>query len=220
MVSTTLTGSFKLLDAKTQWDAWYLTLQGESDFDQYVFNKLETGQLTSTQADYLWQYTDGYKIVLESRAILASASSIHCLKKSYSIITKAAYDTGSVCFETSFGVLNRLSYYGGVDLNVGALVVANNKWNTEIPSTDFGNRNWYLSTNNYKGILNYFPTNDELTGVLAGARVQYSLFQPKWQADDYYENNFRLNIGDAVTLYYKDADTAISTTTLFSSAGA
>ena len=32
----------------------------------------------------------------------------------------------------------------------------------------------------------------------------WSLFQPKWQPDDYYVNNFRLSKGDGVTMYYKD----------------
>ena len=41
------------------------------------------------------------------------------------------------------------------------------------------------------------------------------MFMPKWQQDDYYTNNFRLNKGDAITVYYKDsvnaAATAVST---------
>ena len=30
---------------------------------------------------------------------------------------------------------------------------------------------------------------------------------PKWQANDIYENNFRINKGDGVTMFYKDGIT-------------
>ena len=49
----------------------------------------------------------------------------------------------------------------------------------------------------------------------------WSLFQPKWQPDDYYVDNFRLSKGDGVTVYYKDNETAAAaaTTTAFKSTG-
>ena len=32
--------------------------------------------------------------------------------------------------------------------------------------------------------------------------MQFGVYQPKWQANDYYQNNFRLNKGDSVRMRY------------------
>ena len=47
-----------------------------------------------------------------------------------------------------------------------------------------------------------------------GLSSYWSIYQPKWQADDYYKNNFRVNPGDSITVYYKDGVTAFANTAL------
>ena len=32
--------------------------------------------------------------------------------------------------------------------------------------------------------------------------MSFGLFQPKWQVNDYYMNNFRINKGDSVQMHY------------------
>jgi hypothetical protein len=91
-------------------------------------------------------------------------------------------------------------------------------------SYGFAARGWYVSTNNYKGLFDYEPTDTVTSGYNTGAKSQWSLYMPKWQQDDIYENNFRLNKGDGVTMYYKDSLTAaapftVSDDTPFSSSG-
>jgi hypothetical protein len=89
----------------------------------------------------------------------------------------------------------------------------------------FGSNNWYSDTLNtsYKGFLDYYPTTwgtNRYTGGEAGTNTTpysnlsnkglssyWSIYQPKWQADDYYKNNFRVNPGDSITVYYKDGIT-------------
>jgi len=41
---------------------------------------------------------------------------------------------------------------------------------------------------------------------------------PKWQTNDYYQNNFRLNKYDSATSYFKDS-AALGSTTQFSQGG-
>ena len=41
---------------------------------------------------------------------------------------------------------------------------------------------------------------------------------PKWQTDDYYENNFRINKYDSVTPYFK-ANANLASSTAFTSGG-
>ena len=64
--STTNNDSDRILVAQTKWNDFYLTIAGEADFDEYVFDRLENGELTSAQATVLWEYTDGYKFILNS----------------------------------------------------------------------------------------------------------------------------------------------------------
>merc|ERR1712228_663078 len=75
---------------------------------------------------------------------------------------------------------------------------------------------WYGSGNSYSGYLEYSPVN--LDPVVIGRQIQWSLFMPKWQTDDYYENNFRINKYDAVTPYYKD-NANLASSTAFTSGG-
>lgn len=39
---------------------WELNLQGDVDFDDTVFGHLNDGTWTADQAQWAWQYTDGY----------------------------------------------------------------------------------------------------------------------------------------------------------------
>ena len=75
-------------------------------------------------------------------------------------------------------------------------------WSENVSSADFGGTNWASETNVEKGMLNYEPLTAD-----ASSTINWALFMPKWQKDDIYENNFRLNKGDSVFLYYNDAGT-------------
>lgn len=44
----------------------------------------------------------------------------------------------------------------------------------------FAARAWYVSTNNYKGLLDFEPSDVVTTGVNTGAKSQWSLYMPKW----------------------------------------
>lgn len=138
---------------------------------------------------------------------------MHCITKTYSITQEAEYNTGSVCFETKWGALSNVSYHGGVEEDTAVFVAADSKWINEISSAKFDNRKWYLggtTENLYKGLLNYYPTN---SGTAAGdhtnSQMMWELFMPKWQTNDYYENNFRINKGDVVKMFYKDSCTGV-----------
>ena len=61
--------------------------------------------MSPKQAAFLWEYTDGYKMTIESYIKTADVMSVHCIKKTKSAITGKAYDTGSLCFETTWGAL-------------------------------------------------------------------------------------------------------------------
>lgn len=63
--------------------------------------------------------------------------------------------------------------------------------------------------------MDYTPVAEDTE--MKGATVTWALFQPKWQANDYYENNFRLNKYDSATIYYKDGIESLVTTTLLAS---
>jgi hypothetical protein len=75
-------------------------------------------------------------MTLESTVQVGDAYSIHCLKKTWSVIRDAAYDTGSLCFQTKYGGLWSMGFYAGVSeaaTNLGAtetLMAAGNKWET------------------------------------------------------------------------------------------
>ena len=97
------------------------------------------------------------------------------MKKTKSVIRNAAYDSGSICFETSFGSITALSFYGDVNETAASITVASNKWWAESIGTqaatassaasdlalntyfNVAGRAWYSSTNNMKGIFNYLP---------------------------------------------------------------
>jgi hypothetical protein len=129
----TTTTNNMLLDEQTRYSQMYITLAGEADFDEYVYNKLESGELTADQATYLWDYTDGYKMTITSTINYASTdtdiNSIHCLQKSWSAITQADYNNGAVCFEATRGALTLMSYYGGIT-----------EGTTMLENTDVGNK--------------------------------------------------------------------------------
>ena len=108
------------------------------------------------------------------------------MKKTKSIIRNAAYDSGAVCFETSFGTITDLSFYGDINETTASITVAENKWFAEnigkstatalVASTDLAlntffngvGRSWYHDTNHMKGIFNYFPYYS-LTGTENGS---------------------------------------------------
>jgi len=165
----------------------------------------------------MWEYTDGYRLNLSSRIKTdTSVYSAHCLKKTRSKIS-GAYDSGAICFETKYGALELVSFYGGVNFATTSLKISTstdmNKWINYMPSSYFGNRNWFVSGNAYKGLLDYYPTYSGATGAEnVGSSTYWSLFMPKWQQDDYYSDNFRINKGDSVTMIYKDSTATSSTT--------
>lgn len=108
-------------------------------------------------------------------------------------------------------------YFGGVDVGTTVLPKASSFWYTQMTisgTSKFAARDWYKAYtsstvgNIYEGIISYYPS---FIGMAAGdnnySGVQWTIFQPKWQPDDYYKNNFRLNIGDGVRMLYKDSCT-------------
>jgi len=89
VTSATVTSeeTINIIGAATNFNNFYLTMVGEDDFGGYVFERLNSGRLTSTQASYLWEYSDGYKMVITSSiANIATTvwSSVHCFKKTRS----------------------------------------------------------------------------------------------------------------------------------------
>ena len=121
----------KIASAKVYWGDMYLTLTGIEDFDQYVFQKLESGEINSNQATNLWHYTDGYRLNIESTVLDGTYESIHCLKKTRSVIRDDDYDSGSICFETVFGSIIKLGFYGNIDTTTTAITYTDNKWWSE-----------------------------------------------------------------------------------------
>jgi hypothetical protein len=172
----------------------------------------------------LWQYTDGYKIVLETNFIgtpditVASGrvatdtnvAAVHCLKKTKSGIED--YDNGSICFSSSDGALTDVSYFGAISKDATTMLIGESKW--PLAAADFTMRSWNRSGNPYAGFLDYSPHAEDTE--MTGSTVTWSLFQPKWQTNDYYENNFRLNKYDSATMYWKDGLTEVVTTDLLS----
>jgi len=133
MSSTTTAGTYLILDAQTNWGKFYMTLSGNADFDEHVWSLLGTDYLTPNQAAYLWDYTDGYRMTIESTITLATANSAHCIKKTKSAITGAAYDSGSLCFETTYGGLQNVGYYSGIGSGTGittSILQSQSKWAT------------------------------------------------------------------------------------------
>ena len=61
---------------------------------------------------------------------------------------------------------------------------------------------WNAST--YKGLVTFPFTASANTGV------KWTLYQPKWQKNDYYKYNFRVNKGDTIKAHYSDASNTIS----------
>merc|ERR1719469_1825744 len=109
MSSTTTAGTYLILDAQTNWGKFYMTLSGNAD------------------------YTDGYRMTIESTITLATANSAHCIKKTKSAITGAAYDSGSLCFKTTYGGLQNVGYYSGIGSGTGittSILQSQSKWAT------------------------------------------------------------------------------------------
>jgi len=103
-----------------------------------------------------------------------------------------------------------VDYFGGIEVDVGIMENIYSRWYTEIKDANFGLRNWALTTNTYKGLLNYYPDNYTQLNPFtdnSNAALMWSIFMPKWQPDDYYEDNFRLNKGDTVEMLFKDSCT-------------
>jgi len=139
-------------------------------------------------------------------------NSVHCIKK-----TKAqgvAYNGGSICFETVDGQLTHLGYYGGIDSTAAHLNNLKSKW--PALSATFTGRAWYSSDNKFSGYLDYYPVAGD--NKMIGGPIYWALFMPKWQTNDYYQNNFRLNKYDSATSYFKDS-AALGSTTQFSQGG-
>lgn len=174
----------------------------------------------------MWQYTDGYKIVLETNftgvpvcndvanvgqcSTTSGVLAVHCLKKTKS--GTATYDNGAICFSSSDGALSDVGYYGAISRDATSVLIAESKW--PIAAANFNMRSWSASTNPYAGYLDYTPVKEETE--MTGSTVTWSLFQPKWQANDYYENNFRLNKYDSAVMYWKDGTGTTTTTDLAS----
>lgn len=120
-------------------------------------------------------------MTIESTVISGTESSVHCLKKTRSVIRDADYDSGSICFHTKWGAITALGFYGNVDTTATKLITADNLWYSEtigysdatastasaaLAMSTFiavdsdittGGRLWAASTNHMKGIFNYYP---------------------------------------------------------------
>jgi hypothetical protein len=129
-------------------------------------------------------------MIIESTIINGTEESVHCLKKTRSVIRDADYDTGSICFQTKYGAINALGFYGNVGITATKLMTTDNLWYSETigysdatastasaalamntfiaDRTDLltGGRLWDASTNYMKGIFNYYP---HYIGVIASA---------------------------------------------------
>ena len=55
-------------------------------------------------------------------------------------------------------------------------------------------------------------TDAEFTSVANGGTMTYKLYQPKWQYNDYYSMNFRVNKGDSVQSHYSFTTNTVATT--------
>merc|ERR1740123_1550806 len=145
---------------------------------------------------------------------------MHCLQKTWSVITQSEYDSGAICVDTKYGAIENVLYFGGVEVGVRVMERDNSLWYTQMNGKFTGQRAWYqnydssaATGNAYEGILNYYPVYEGTTAVVSGnsqstndqAGVQWTFFQPKWQPDDYYKNNFRVNKADPVRMLYKDS---------------
>lgn len=55
--------------ANTDHGEWMLNLSGDVDFDDTVFGHLEDGTWTAQQAQWIWQYSDGYRVTLKATTL-------------------------------------------------------------------------------------------------------------------------------------------------------
>lgn len=126
-------------------------------------------------------------MTIESNIVSSTtAGSVHCLKKTRSIIRDADYDTGSICFITEYGTIVSLGFYGNIDLKASRIIEAENKWYSDVIGTSDASATvasadlamssflqasnaqgylWAASTNQMKGIFSYYPY---LKGYAAG----------------------------------------------------
>lgn len=63
---TSFNGILKGATGGGVWGTMYIYLDGVADFDKYVFDQISLGELTPSQASYLWEYTDGYRFTITS----------------------------------------------------------------------------------------------------------------------------------------------------------
>merc|ERR1740139_700328 len=182
----------ELLPATTNFKAFTLQTVGNADFDAYVFAKMADSTLSETQALALWTYTDGYSFKLASEYIV-STESVHCLKKTYSVIKGSHVNAGAICFSANAGVVDAVSFYYGLSTTT----TSSNLWATEVPDMV------PLTTGDYKGLF---------TQTAASKAFSWSMFMPKWERSDLYQNTFRVNTNDRVELYYKDNSGSVAST--------
>jgi hypothetical protein len=75
--------SSTVLSALGDYSAMTLTMAGTPDWDTYIFDMVDAGTFTNAQAQWLWDYSDGWTAKLDATSTSATpAASHYCLKKS------------------------------------------------------------------------------------------------------------------------------------------
>ena len=194
--------SYELVGTKTNFSAAVtLSLTGTLDFNKMVFDNMNNGIWTEAQAEMVWNYTDGYKFTITSTHSGTNDTSKHCITKTKAALASGQDASGAViCFDSNRAKLTDMNYYLGPGAkHYDPSVDAMKKW-TNLATPLASAKAWALPTNAYKGLLTWSPT----VACTTSCAVSWSLYQPKFQHNDYYYNNFRLNAGDTVQAYYKD----------------
>ena len=130
----------EILAAQTNWQAITATLEGNADWDNYIFEQLALASdaWTSDTASSMWEYTDGYKIsfATATNADLSTSEAVWCFTNiaDGQANTEQTAETdadGYYCVSNSNGLLSNISYYLSADLISGA-TIASPKWTITI----------------------------------------------------------------------------------------
>ena len=189
----------QIVAAETKFGALLLTLEGTLDFNKHVFQNLQSGNWNEAQAENLWKYTDGYKFKITGE-YKATTSAIHCVMKTAVLADSngRASGSGAICFSSTNGVISKLEYRNSPNDDTA------NLWTGSVDANYASENAWNSSNNAYKA----FVTNN--WNIAPTEQVAWTLYQPKWQADDLYYNNFRINKEDTVQAFYNDAGVAVN----------
>ena len=186
----------EIVPAGGNWAAMTFTLSGDMDYDNYVFGKLNALYWTSEQADNAWNYTDGYAFTLSAVATTLTANSIHCISKTAAADSNGSANGGAICFKTENGALRGLEYRSTVSSTTNLWTASNTAdWATCAAA----------NASKYRGFV-----DAPCDALKATETMNLKLYQPKWQYNDYYVNNFRVNRGDTIQAHYSYATATVS----------